>query len=291
MISALVQGILMGSVYGLIALGLTLIFGIMRVINFAHGAFLMVAMFFSYYSVTVLELHPYLTLITVVPGMFFLGYGTNKFLIQPVLKKEADVREPIGALLLTAGLMIILENGFLGIFGADYKMIQTTFSNKSLQFGSVIVTLPKFYAFILSAIVTILFYLFLQKTEIGRKIRAVGQDRNAARLMGIDVEKTFNFAFGVGLALLGTAGVAILPFYNLHPSVGNVFGIMAFVTVVLGGLGSILGAIVGGLLIGIVESVSSLFVQYTLSPMIVLYAFLLFLFFRPSGLFGSPHDW
>jgi branched-chain amino acid transport system permease protein len=291
MLSALVQGILMGSVYGLIALGLTLIFGIMRVINFAHGAFLMVAMFLSYYSVTVLGLHPYVTLITVVPGMFFLGYATNKFLIQPVLKKEADVREPIGALLLTAGLMIILENGFLGIVGADYKMVQTDFANKSLQFGSVIVTLPKLYALILSVIVTVLFYLFLQKTEIGRKIRAVGQDRNAARLMGIDVEKTFNIAFGIGLALLGTAGVAILPFYNLHPSIGNVFGITAFVTVVLGGLGSIPGAIVGGLLIGVVESVSTLFVQNTLSPMIVLYAFLLFLFFRPSGLFGSPHDW
>ncbi|GAX89262.1 branched-chain amino acid ABC transporter permease [Effusibacillus lacus] len=281
----------MGSVYGLIALGLTLIFGIMRVINFAHGAFLMVAMFLSFYSVTKLGLHPYLTLITVVPAMFLIGYGTNKFLIQPVLKKEADVREPIGALLLTAGLMIILENGFLGVFGADYKMVQTDFANKSLQLGSIIITLPKLYAFVLAVVVTILFYLFLQKTEIGRKIRAVGQDRNAARLMGINVEKTFSIAFGMGLALLGTAGVALLPFYNLHPSIGNVFGTTAFVTVVLGGLGSIPGAIVGGLLIGIVESVSSLFVQYTLSPMIVLYAFLLFLFFRPSGLFGSPHDW
>lgn len=291
MLSALVQGILMGSVYGLIALGLTLIFGIMRIINFAHGAFLMVAMFLSYFTVTKLGFHPYLTLIIVVPSMFLIGYITNKFLIQPVLKKEENVREPIGALLLTAGLMIVLENGFLSIFGGDYKAIQTSFSQESIVLGSIIITLPKLYAFLLCIVVTAIFYYFLQKTEIGRKIRAVGQDRNAAVLMGINVEKTFNIAFGVGLALLGTAGVAILPFFNLHPSTGEVFGITAFVTVVLGGLGSIPGAIIGGLLIGIVESVSSVFVQYTLSPMIVLYAFLIFLFFRPSGLFGSPHDW
>lgn len=290
MLSALVQGILMGSVYGLIALGLTLIFGIMRVINFAHGAFLMMAMFVSYLGVTVFALNPYLTLIIVIPAMFFTGYAVNKFLLHPILRKETDVREPIGALLLTAALSVVLENGFLAIFGSDYKVIHTGFSNKSVDIGSVIMPMPRLYAFVLAIVGTILFYIILHRTELGRKIRAVGQDRNAARLMGIDVEKTYNIAFGIGLAISGTAGVALLPFYNLHPTIGSIFGIKAFVTVVLGGLGSIPGAIIGGLLIGIVESVSTLFVQNTLSPMIVLYAFLLFLFFRPSGLFGSPYD-
>jgi branched-chain amino acid transport system permease protein len=130
----------------------------------------------------------------------------------------------------------------------------------------------------------------MQKSELGRKIRAVGQDRNAARLIGINVEQTFSIAFGIGLAILGTAGVALLPFYNIHPSIGNLFGIKAFVTVMLGGLGSIPGAIIGGLLIGIVESTSTLYVQSTLAPMVVLYSFLIFLFFRPAGLFGSRHD-
>ena len=137
---------------------------------------------------------------------------------------------------------------------------------------------------------TLLFYLFLQKSDLGRNIRAVGQDRNAARLMGINVEQTFSIAFGIGLAILGTAGVALLPFYNIHPTMGSIFGVKAFVTVLLGGLGSIPGAIIGGLLIGIVESVSTAFVQSTLAPMVVLYAFLVFLFFRPAGLFGSRHD-
>lgn len=290
MASAVVQGLLMGSVYSLIALGLTLIFGVMRVINFAHGSLLMLAVYFAYYSITFLGIHPYLALLTVVPAMYALGYVINQFLVLPVMKKEADVREPVGVLLLTAALAIVLDNGTLSLFGTDYKMIETSFVDKSVQIGSIIMTIPKLYAFMLCAAITVVFYFFLHKTEIGRKIRAVGQDRNAARLMGIHVEKTFNIAFGVGMALLGTAGVALIPFYSVHSSIGHSLGILAFVNVVLGGLGSIPGAIIGGLLIGVVSSVSSLFVQYTLSPMIVLYGFLIFLFFKPTGLFGSPHD-
>ncbi|BCJ86279.1 branched-chain amino acid ABC transporter permease [Effusibacillus dendaii] len=291
MLQAVVQGILMGSVYGLIALGLTLIFGIMRVINFGHGTFLMVAMFISYFGITYLGLHPYLTLLIVVPAMFVIGYATNRWLIQPVLNKEQDVREPISALLLTAAISIVIENGFLAVFKADYRVAKSSFSGETIQLGSIIINTPKLYAFFLCAIVTLLFYLFMNRTEMGRRIRAVGQDRNAAKLMGISVDKTFSIAFGTGMALLGAAGVALLPFNQLYPAIGSLFGTTAFVTVVLGGLGSIPGAIIGGLLIGIVESVSSLFVPYTLSPMIVLYGFLIFLFIRPSGLFGSPHDW
>lgn len=286
----LVEGVLMGSIFGLIALGLTLIFGVMRIINFAHGALLMVSMFIGFECVGRLGINPYATLIFVVPGMFAIGYLTNFLLVQPVLKKEADVREPIGALVLTFGFGVIIENSFLAIFGPNYKSIQSSFSEKTMEMGSVIIAVPKVYAFLIATVVTVLFYLFLQKTDLGRNIRAVGQDRNTARLMGINVERTFSIAFGIGTAILGTAGVALLPFYNLHPSMGGIFSVKAFVTVLLGGLGSIPGAIIGGLLIGIVESVSTAFVQSTLAPMVVLYAFLVFLFFRPAGLFGSRHD-
>jgi len=280
----------MGSIFGLIALGLTLIFGVMRIINFAHGALLMVSMFIGVECVGRLGIHPYASLIFVVPGMFAIGYLTNFLLVQPVLKKEADVREPIGALVLTFGFGVIIENSFLAIFGPNYKSIQSSFTEKTMEMGSVIIAVPKVYAFLIATVVTVLFYLFLQKTDMGRNIRAVGQDRNTARLMGINVERTFSIAFGIGTAILGTAGVALLPFYNLHPSMGGIFSVKAFVTVLLGGLGSIPGAIIGGLLIGIVESVSTAFVQSTLAPMVVLYAFLVFLFFRPAGLFGSRHD-
>ncbi len=290
MLSLLVQGILIGSIYGLIALGLTLIFGIMRVINFAHGTLLMVSMFISLMCVTKLGLSPYLTLVVVVPAMFAIGYLLNWGLIQRVLDKESDVREPIGALVLTFGLSVLIENVFLAIFGPNYHSIKAPFASETLELGSVIIPLPKLYAFCLAAVVTVLFYIFLQKSELGRVIRAVGQSRNTAQLMGVNVARVFNISFGIGLAVLGTAGVALVPFYNVHPSIGSIFGIKAFLTVLLGGLGSIPGAIVGGLLIGIVESVCTLYVPSTLSSVVVLYAFLIFLFVRPAGLFGSRHD-
>jgi branched-chain amino acid transport system permease protein len=290
MLSLLVQGILIGSIYGLIALGLTLIFGIMRVINFAHGTLLMVSMFIAFWSVNTFGLSPYLTLIVVVPAMFAIGYLINLGLIQRVLNKESDVREPIGALVLTFGLSVLLENVFLAVFGPNYHSIKASFASETVELGSVIIPMPKLYAFLLASIVTVIFYLFLQKSELGRVIRAVGQNRNTALLMGVNVARVFNLSFGIGLAVLGTAGVALVPFYNIHPSIGNIFAIKAFVTVLLGGLGSIPGAIIGGLLIGIVESVCTLYVPSTLSSVVVLYGFLVFLFIRPEGLFGSRHD-
>jgi branched-chain amino acid transport system permease protein len=290
MLTAIIQGLLMGSVYGLIALGLTLIFGIMRVINFAHGALLMISMYLAYFSVTTLGLHPYLSLIVVAPVMFILGYLINHFLIAPILAKESDVREPVSALLLTASLMIVLENIMLSIGGTDYKTINVDFGG-SLELGSVIIPYNRLFAFILAVIASVLFYLFLMKTETGRAIRALGQDRNAARLMGINTKKTFSVAFGIGMVLLGVAGVAILPFYSLHPTLINqVFGTLAFIVVVLGGMGSIPGALIGGLIIGIVQSVSALYMTSTMAQVMVYAFFLLFLFIRPAGIFGSPND-
>ncbi|GBF12565.1 branched-chain amino acid ABC transporter permease [Tepidibacillus sp. HK-1] len=290
MLTAIVQGLLMGSVYGLIALGLTLIFGIMRVINFAHGALLMISMYISYFSVTILGLHPYISLIIVAPVIFILGFLINHYLIAPVLAKEADVREPVSALLLTAGLMILLENLMLSIGGTDYKTIKVSFG-ASLEFADVIIPMDRLYAFFLAFISSGLFYWFLMKTEIGRAIRALGQDRNAAKLMGINSKKIFSIAFGVGMVLLGVAGVAILPFYSLHPILINkVFGTLAFVVVVLGGMGSIPGAIIGGLIIGVVQSVSTLYVSNTMAQVIVFAFFLIFLFIRPSGIFGFKYD-
>lgn len=290
MISAIIQGLLMGSVYGLIALGLTLIFGIMRVINFAHGTLLMVAMFISYFSVTFLGLHPYVSLIIVAPAMFALGYLINHFLIAPVLAKEGNVREPVSALLLTAGLMIIFENVMLSVGGANYKKINVDFGG-SMELGSVIIPYDRFYAFILAFIATAIFYWFLMKTEMGRAIRALGQDRNAARLMGINTKKTFSIAFGIGMVLLSVAAVALLPFYTLHPALINeVFGVTAFIVVVLGGLGSIPGALIGGLLIGTIQSVATMYVPSTMAQMIVFAFFLVFLFIRPAGIFGSQAD-
>ena len=280
----------MGSVYGLIALGLTLIFGVMRLTNFAHGQLLMIAMYLCFKFVTLLKMNVYLSLLLVVPCMFIIGFFLNKTLILRVLKKEPDVRQPVSALVLTFGLGVLFENIFLAINGPNYYSIQTSFSTKTVNIGSLILPYSKLYAALIAVIVTVLFNIFMKKSELGRIIRAVGQDRNAAKLVGINVDRTFAIAYGIGLMVVGVAAVALMPFFNYHPSIGNIFGIKAFVTIILGGLGSIPGAIIGGLIIGLVESMSTLFVQNTLAPLVVLYSFLIFLFFRPSGLFGSKHD-
>lgn len=280
----------MGSIYGLLALSLTLIFGIMRVVNFAHGALLMVAMYLAYLVCQYSGLNPYLAAPVVAVAMYIIGFSIQIYLIQPVLRKEKDVREPLSALLLTAGFAIVLENVMLSIFGANYKVLQSS-EVGTITFMDSILPLPKVYAFLIAILVTFAFYFFLQKTELGRIIRAVGQDRQVAHLMGINVEQVYSIAFGIGSCLLGIAGAALIPFYYVHPSVGGIFGTISFVTVVLGGLGSVPGAIIGGLIVGIVESVSAMYFPNTLTPTIIFYAFLVFVFIRPWGIFGSPHEW
>jgi len=290
-LSVVANGLSMGAIYGLIALGLTLIFGIMRIINFAHGALLMLAMMISYWLWAATGLSPYILIIIVGPIMFIFGYVCELFLIKPVLDAQKEVREPVAVLLLTAALAIVLENGALMLFGADYVMAHTSFSKATLALGSVTVSAARFYGLIIALVAAGAFYLFLQRTQIGRNIRATGQDRNAASLMGINVPKTFAVAFGVGTALLCVAAVVLIPFYYVHPSVGAVFMTKAFIVVVLGGLGSVPGALLGGIIIGLIESIAAQYMAATLTAMLVYLVFLLVLFVKPTGMFGSPYEW
>lgn len=292
-LEAIITGITMGSIYGLTALGLTLIFGVMKVINFAHGSFLMVAMFVTYWLLTLTGIDPYVGLFVVVPVLFFLGFITQRFLIQPVFKAEKDVREPISVILLTSGLWIFLDAMALLIFGAFYRTVNTPYSGKTFMFadGDLIINRARLYGLIITLITSLVLWLFLQRTRTGRAIRAVGQDREAAQLMGIDSDFIYDFAFGIGIALLGIAGVVLMPFYYVHPTVGVVFDIRAFIIVVLGGLGSIPGALIGGIIIGVVESVGAQFMTATWTEGLIYLIFLLVLFFKPSGMFGNVQDW
>ncbi|TEB08416.1 High-affinity branched-chain amino acid transport system permease protein LivH [Pelotomaculum schinkii] len=291
LLSSITNGLLMGGVYGLIALGLTLIFGIMKIINFAHGAFLMVSMLASYWLWYLSGLDPYLLAIIIFPLMFFLGYYCQKGLIRPVLNADKDVREPVSALLLTAGLAVVIENFMLMVFGADYLVAKTSYSGVTFNLSGLLVSAPRFYAFVATLAITIAFYQFLNKTETGRAMRATGQDRNAAQLMGINVTRIYSVAFGIGTALSGLAGVLLIPFYYAHTSVGEVFLTKAFIIVVLGGLGSVPGALVGGLIIGLIESVAAIYMTATWTAILVYFAFLVVLLVRPSGLFGSRYEW
>lgn len=290
-LSVVANGLSMGAIYGLIALGLTLIFGIMKIINFAQGALLMVSMMISYWLWVATGLSPYILVLIVAPLMFLMGYFSERFLIKPVIDAQKDVREPVSVLLLTAAFAIVLENLCLMLFGADYVMAQTSFSSQTLALGSVTVSAARFYGLLIALVVAFMFYMFLQYSQTGRNLRATGQDRNAAALMGIDVTKTYAIAFGIGTALLAVAAVALIPFYYVHPSVGAVFMTKAFIVVVLGGLGSVPGAILGGIIIGLIESVAAQYMTATLTAMLVYLVFLVVLFIKPTGIFGSPYEW
>jgi branched-chain amino acid transport system permease protein len=288
----LINGILVGSIYGLTALGLTIIFGVLKVINFAHGSLLMVGMYVAYWAVTLSGFHPYLTLILVVPVMYLFGYYLQDIVIKPIFKAEREVREPITVIIVTTGVWYILDNLTLLVFGPQYRSIQDNpLRGKMLEIGGMLVSVPKLWGFFAAIITAASVYWFLQKTRTGRAIRATSLDRDAASLMGIKQYKVYNIAFGIGTATAGIAGVTLVPFYNVFPTVGVLFDIKGFIIVVLGGLGSIGGAILGGIIIGVIESVGPQFMTATWTEAIVYGLFLLVLFVKPSGLFGVKYDW
>ena len=287
-----INGILMGSIYGLAALGLTLIFGVLKVINFAHGSLLMVSMYVAYWTITLSGLHPYIALIIVVPIMFCFGYLLQSIVIKPIFKAEKNVREPITVIIVTTGVWYILDNLTLLIFGPQYRNLEANpLRGKMLEMGEMMISMPKLWGFGAAVITTLAVHLFLQKTSTGRAIRATSLDREAASLMGINAYKIYNLAFGIGTATAGVAAVALVPFYNVFPTVGVLFDIKCFIIVVLGGLGSIGGALLGGIIIGLIESIAPQFMAATWTEAIVYGLFLLVLFVKPSGLFGVKNDW
>jgi branched-chain amino acid transport system permease protein len=286
----LINGVLTGSLYGLTALGLTLVFGVMKIINFAHGTFLMVCMYMTYGLGVGFGLDPYLCIILVVPAAFVLGYLSQVVFVQPVLKAERDVREPVGVLLLTAGLWIAVNNLFLMLFGANFRSLKTPYSDQVFEFGQMLISRPLFYAFVFSLGATAILALFLRHTHMGRAIRVVGQDREAASLMGVDIYRIYRIAFGLGIATLGVAGAIITPMLYVHPFAGDIYDIRAFVIVVLGGLGSVPGALLGGIIIGVIESVASQYLTMSWAAALIYMIFLLVLFVRPQGIFGFEKD-
>ncbi|HSO20901.1 MAG TPA: branched-chain amino acid ABC transporter permease [Desulfosarcina sp.] len=287
-----INGILMGSIYGLTALGLTLIFGVLKVINFAHGSLLMVGMYVAYWTVASTGVHPYLSLIVVVPVMYVFGYYLQDIVIKPIFKAEKNVREPITVIIVTTGVWYILDNMTLLIFGPQYRSLQdNALRGKMLELGDIFISVPKLWGFVTAILTAAVIYWFLQKTRMGRAIRATSLDREAASLMGISQYKVYNVAVGIGTAAAGIAGVTLIPFYNVFPTVGVLFDIKGFIIVVLGGLGSIGGAILGGIIIGLIESVGPQFMTATWTEAIVYGLFLAVLFVKPSGLFGMKYDW
>lgn len=285
LVQGALSGLLIGGVYGLVALGLNLVFGTMRVINFAQGALLMVAMFLTYWLYELFGLHPYLSPLVTVPVLFAFGYAIQFFLLGPLIART-KAREPMNVLLMALGLALVLENLALALFRADYRTVQVAETSAVWLVGDYVVSVARFWSLVALGATVLLLWLFLGFTDIGRAIRAVGQDRQVARLMGINDGVVFNYAFGISTAVMGIAAAVLVPFYYTHPAVGMSFLLKAFVIVVLGGLGSMPGAAIGGLLVGVIEGVIGILTQAAVAQVLLFAIFIAMLFFRPAGLFG-----
>lgn len=278
----LINGLLRGSIYALAAIGLSLIFGVMNIVNFAHGSLMMLAMYISFLVFTHLGIDPYLSLIISVPMLFIIGGLIEKYTIHYSLDHPE-----INQFLIAVGIMLFIENAALFIFSPDYKAIHVGYQGASFMIGDLIVGLNPLIASAISVALTGGLYLFLKKTDLGRALRAVAADKEGARLMGINLKSIYFVAFGIGSAFAGAAGTIISPMYYIFPQVGHLFLLMSFVIVILGGKGNFIGAFLGGLIIGVVESLCILVVPGSTKDAIVYSCFILVLFFKPYGLFGK----
>lgn len=281
-VQALISGLLVGGVYALIGIGLTIIFGVMRVINFAHGDLMMVGMYLTYFLFTLAGIDPFVSVLITFPLMFLFGGILQKVFINRIIGTL-----PQNQILLTIGLGLIMSNTMMLAFTSDYKILTTSYSSSSISIMGISISQPLAVSFLITAVITAALYWFFIKTDTGQAIRATAQDREAAQLMGINVKRMSIIAFGLGASLAGTAGALISPTYYIFPQVGSAFTLKAFVITVLGGMGSIVGATFGGIIIGVVESVGAVTISSDWKDVLVFSIFLLVLLIKPAGLMGK----
>jgi branched-chain amino acid transport system permease protein len=280
----IINGLLLGGIYALISAGLNLIFGVIKIVNLAHGDFMMLGMYATFWFFSLYGISPFVSIPIVAVTLFLIGLLAYKGIIKP-LSGRAETE--INTILATAGLGLVLQNVALLLWKSDYRAIQTASSGQSYRVFNIMISTGRLWAFLVVVIVAIIMYYILMKTRIGLHIRAVSQDPQAALLMGINTDKIFTLSFSSGIALVGIAAAIITPIFYVFPTVGSHFNTMAFIIVVLGGLGSFIGALVGGLIIGIVESAAGLIISAELAQVVSLSLFILVLFFRPEGLMGK----
>jgi branched-chain amino acid transport system permease protein len=282
LLQAAISGLLLGGVYGLVASGLSLIFGVLRIINFAHGAVMMLAMYATYWLFTLARLDPYLSILLTGPMFFVLGIVIERVVIEPN-RFAAEHNQ----LLLTLGLALFLENSALVLWQGDFRTVRPPYAGASFVIGEALVEVPRLVACAGAVIMALALYVLLRSTDVGKAIRALAEEPEGAMLMGIDVVRIRAVAFGVGCASVAIAGALVTPFFYVAPDVGEAFNIMAFVVVVLGGMGNFVGALLGGFIVGLAESLGATLLPGSLKQLVVFAIFVLVLLFRPAGLFGG----
>jgi branched-chain amino acid transport system permease protein len=279
-LQALLDGILNAGIFGLAAIGLTLLFGVMRVVNFAHGEMLMVGMYMSFVFYSSLKIHPYLSVFLVVIMLATLGVAVYRYLLRPLAAAPESSQ-----LLVTLGLSMVLQSGAVMIFGADFRSVVLPVQSVSYAIGPVVVAAPRLYGFIVGMGACFMLYLFLRFTDFGTITRAAVQDREAAALSGIDVEKVLLVSAAVAAGLLGLAAAWLLPTVYISPTVGHTYLLPSFIIVILGGMGSVRGAIIGSIVFGLSQTLGAVLVPGSLGLLIPLIVFVALLLARPSGLF------
>lgn len=279
---ASIDGILMGGVYALAALGISLIFGVMKITNFAHGALITVGMYVTFEFCVLLGITPYVALPLVIVVMFVIGYLIQKFFLNPLMGVVGH-----NQLLLTQGLSIVIENLILVLFSANYKSVTVPGFESAISLGNITINKPKLVAFLFVALISAAIYLLLEKTDLGRAIRATSVQPDGATLMGIVVPRINQIAFGIGIVCAGVAGALLTPTQYIYPTSGNSYSLKCFVIAVFGGLGNIWGAILAGLIIGVVEAFSALYLGGSWSELVVYLIFILTLIIKPTGLLGK----
>jgi branched-chain amino acid transport system permease protein len=282
LIPAILNGLMTGAVYALVALGLTLIYGVLHIINFAHGALLSAAMFAAFFAFSLLGLDPYVAALLIAPLFFAVGYCLQRFVIGPA--SHGDDRN---MLLVTLGVAIVVENALLYAFRADTRTIDLPYAFETINIGFTFLAIPRVIGFVAVFAVALVLWTIMNLTDAGKAIRAVAKEKLGAELAGIDVAHVYAMTFGLGTACVAIAACLLMPTFYVNPTAGNAFVLVAFTIVVLGGMGSVPGALIGGLVVGVVESLSGLFLGESLGQIGIFLIFIAVLLVRPTGLFGA----
>ncbi len=277
----LLSGVLMGLIFSLVAVGLTLIWGIMDIVNFAHGDFLMSGMYISYWMYALWRVDPLLSLPVSAVLLFAMGVIVYRLVIRRILGAPMLIQ-----IFATFGIMILLRYLAFYFFKPNYRSIQQTLLSGTIDLGGVYLAIPQLAAAVGAFLTTGAVYVLIHKTRVGGALQATAEDREAAALMGIDTDRMFTLAWGIGAATAGIAGSLLTTFFYIFPEVGGIFGLIAFVAVTLGGFGNVAGAFVAGILIGVVEAMAGYLFDPALKTVFVYVLFLGVLFFRPQGLLG-----
>ena len=282
LLAGVLNGLLAGGIYVLVAVGLTLIYGVLHIINFAHGSLLMLAMYAVFFLWRLLGIDPYVGLPLVAGGAFVVGF----VLYRGLIGRYSHGRDE-NILLITLGVSIVADNAALLFFGGDTETVDVPYAGHIIEVGAAFLPLAKVISFAAALAICLVLGLFMAQTDTGKAIRAVAKERQGARLVGIDVEKIFAVSYGIGIACLGAAACLLMPTFYVTPQSGYAFVLVAFTIVVLGGMGSFVGAAIGGFIIGITEALGGLLLGEQLGQIGISLIFILILLLKPTGLFGS----